>query len=160
MGLWTAANAEPMSQILDRCVHRKGCGSSEAENGCSIKSKGGTGHCFIVMRKRYASRWGGCAANGHEFRAMFFLPLGPRPGAWAGGDKSPDRDIIARSDVRTSEHLVEGMNRVFALGLLAVVIGLPIGAAKAMPFAPIGIGQARLAIPVADGCGFNRSADR
>lgn len=86
VGLWTAANAEPMSQILDRCVHRKGCGSSEAENGdvtgCSIKSKGGTGHCFIVMRKRNnASRWGGCAANGHEFRAMFFLPLGPRPGA-------------------------------------------------------------------------------
>jgi hypothetical protein len=50
VGLWTAANVEPMSQVLDRCVHRKGCGFSETENGdvtgCSIKSKGGTGHCF------------------------------------------------------------------------------------------------------------------
>lgn len=85
VGLWTAANAEPMSQVLDRCVHRKGCGFSEAENGdvtgCSIKSKAERATVFIVMRKRNnASRSGGCAANGREFRAMFFLLLGPRPG--------------------------------------------------------------------------------
>lgn len=61
--------------------------------------------------------------------------------------------------MRTFERLVEGMNKVFALGLLAAVFGLPIGAAKAMPLAPIGTEQARLAIPVADGCGFNRYRD-
>ena len=82
VGLWTAANAEPMSQVLDRCVHRKGCGFSEAENGdvtgCSIKSKGGTGHCFYCnAQTQQCVQSGGCAANGREFRAMFFLLLGP-----------------------------------------------------------------------------------
>jgi len=50
MGGLSVANAEPMDQVLHRCAASKGCGFSEGDNGdvtgCSIKSKGGTGHCF------------------------------------------------------------------------------------------------------------------
>jgi hypothetical protein len=51
------------------------------------------------------------------------------------------------------------MNKVFALGLLVAVFGVPAGTAKAMPLVPIATEQPRLAIPVADGCGFNRYRD-
>ena len=51
------------------------------------------------------------------------------------------------------------MNKVFALGLLVAVFGVPAGTAKAMPLMPIATEQPRLAIPVADGCGFNRYRD-
>lgn len=46
----TPTYAEPMDAVLKRCAQSKGCGFSEGDNGdvsgCSIKSKGGTGHCF------------------------------------------------------------------------------------------------------------------
>jgi hypothetical protein len=42
---------------------------------------------------------------------------------------------------------------------LAAAFGLSLAGAQAMPFAPIGTEPATLAIPVADGCGFNRYRD-
>jgi hypothetical protein len=42
---------------------------------------------------------------------------------------------------------------------LAVALGLSIVGAKAMPLAPVEAGRAAQAIPVADGCGFNRYRD-
>jgi hypothetical protein len=49
-GLSTAAKAEPMLSVLVRCAASIGCGFSTDGNGdvhgCSIKSQGGTGHCF------------------------------------------------------------------------------------------------------------------
>ena len=51
------------------------------------------------------------------------------------------------------------MNKKFASIVLAAASGFSLTVAKAMPLAPIGTEQARLTIPVADGCGFNRYRD-
>ena len=50
------------------------------------------------------------------------------------------------------------MNRIVLCVLFAAMSGLSITAA-AMPLAPVGTEQAGPAIPVADGCGFNRYRD-
>jgi hypothetical protein len=51
------------------------------------------------------------------------------------------------------------MTRFIACIVLATAAGLPVAGATAMPLAPIGTEQAGPAIPVADGCGFNRYRD-
>ena len=51
------------------------------------------------------------------------------------------------------------MTKMIACIVLAAASALPIAGTKAMPLAPIGASQAALAIPVADGCGFNRYRD-
>jgi hypothetical protein len=55
------------------------------------------------------------------------------------------------------------MNKIIARIVLAAVFGLSFifsfASAKAMPLVPIGTEPAGLAIPVADGCGFNRYRD-
>jgi hypothetical protein len=51
------------------------------------------------------------------------------------------------------------MSRIKTCIALAATSGFLIVGARAMPLAPIGNGQAALAIPVADGCGFNRYRD-
>jgi hypothetical protein len=55
------------------------------------------------------------------------------------------------------------MNKIIACIVLAAAFGFSFTFsftnAKAMPLAPIGMEQAGPAIPVADGCGFNRYRD-
>jgi hypothetical protein len=51
------------------------------------------------------------------------------------------------------------MTKMFFCIVLASSSVLSIVAARAMPFAPIGAEPVKLAIPVADGCGFNRYRD-
>jgi hypothetical protein len=55
------------------------------------------------------------------------------------------------------------MNKIIACIVLAAAFGFSFTFsftnAKAMPLAPIGTEQAGPAIPVADGCGFNRYRD-
>jgi hypothetical protein len=51
------------------------------------------------------------------------------------------------------------MTKMIACIALAAAVALPIADTKAMPLAPIGTGQAALALPVADGCGINRYRD-
>ena len=62
-------------------------------------------------------------------------------------------------DKRSNAVIIVRMNRIVFCILFAAVSGLPVVAATAMPLAPIGTEQARPAIPVADGCGFNRYRD-
>ncbi|HEY7232058.1 MAG TPA: hypothetical protein VH558_16995 [Pseudolabrys sp.] len=51
------------------------------------------------------------------------------------------------------------MNKVIAFLLFSAAAGVPLAGAKAMPVAPIKSGDMRLAMSVADGCGFNRYRD-
>ncbi|HET9413088.1 MAG TPA: hypothetical protein VFO74_03065, partial [Pseudolabrys sp.] len=51
------------------------------------------------------------------------------------------------------------MTKMFFCIVLASSSVSSIVAAKAMPFAPIGAEPAKVATPVADGCGFNRYRD-
>jgi len=51
------------------------------------------------------------------------------------------------------------MTKMIACIALAAASGLSIAGAKGMPLSPISMGQAALAVPVADGCGFNRYRD-
>ena len=52
------------------------------------------------------------------------------------------------------------MTKMIVCFVLAVAPSLSVVGAKAMPLAPpISAGEAALAIPVADGCGFNRYRD-
>ena len=51
------------------------------------------------------------------------------------------------------------MNKIIACIVFAAAPCFSFTVAKAMPFVPIGTEQARLAIPVADGCGINRYRD-
>lgn len=51
------------------------------------------------------------------------------------------------------------MTKMMTYIVVSAALGLAVGAANAMPPGPIGTEQARLVIPVADGCGFNRYRD-
>jgi hypothetical protein len=51
------------------------------------------------------------------------------------------------------------MNKILVGVLLVMATGLAVAAAKAMPLVPIGMEQTGRAIPIADGCGFNRYRD-
>jgi hypothetical protein len=51
------------------------------------------------------------------------------------------------------------MTKIIACIALTVASGLPTAGVRAMPFAPMGTEQERLAIQVADGCGVNRYRD-
>jgi|SRR6185503_74217 len=55
--------------------------------------------------------------------------------------------------------IIVGMNRIGFCVLFAAALCLSIVDAKAMPHAPIGTAWARLTVPAADGCGFNRYRD-
>jgi len=51
------------------------------------------------------------------------------------------------------------MTKILICIALVAMSGLLIAGARAMPLTSIGVGQVALAIPVADGCGFNRYRD-
>ena len=70
-------------------------------------------------------------------------------------DKEQQATIILRNRNATGRK----MTKMFFCIVLTLSSGFSIAAAKAIPVAPIGAEPAKLATPVADGCGFNRYRD-
>jgi hypothetical protein len=89
-----------------------------------------------------------CQGNHSQYRATARPAIVPGRQGTAGRYHPAIRNSAGRR-----------MNKIFACIVLTAASGFSFTVAAAMPLVPIGTEQARLTIPVADGCGFNRYRD-